>query len=104
MKTLEEIKEEIAERYRYKSWKLMIQSFDPLLPSATDDTISKLAEGYANEVSKALLEEAAEKIDKEYKKNDTNLKNWYESGYCDGLDIAERIVRSFIPKEKTTTK
>ena len=59
MKTLEEIKLEYAKERGRKSWEnLMYSTERPYWP----DLYGIVAERYANEVSKALLEEAAEKI------------------------------------------
>ena len=59
-------------------------------------SLPKLVAMFTNEVSKALLEEAAEKIKKEA---------WdHDQMYMCAVEDHIKIVRSLIPKEKTTTK
>ena len=86
MKTLEQVEDEYRKEFEithaplsHRQWK-------------------EVAERYANEVSKALLEEVAEKIGE---KLDNNNYDHFDAGFNSGIEASKKIVQSLIPKEET---
>lgn len=63
MKTLDEIKEEVAKERGYQSFDEMMWFNDDLI---REDTLDAIAKRYAAEVAKQALEDAAENAEVEY--------------------------------------
>lgn len=88
-----------AEEYLEEKGMFNTDVFSPTKNRYYDWT--ELMESYANEVSKTLLEEAAEKI-RQNRKALLDNKEWteHEEGLNYGFELAAKTVLSLIPKEK----